>query len=36
VIDFVATVMENVMDPQSGRTFNRVVEITGLAADDGE
>ena len=30
VIDFVAVVMENVMNPACGRTFNRVVEITGV------
>lgn len=29
VTAFVADVMENVMNPACGRTFNRIVEITG-------
>lgn len=33
VIPWVADVMENVMDPRCGRTFNRMVEITKV---DGE
>jgi hypothetical protein len=33
VIAFVADVMENVMHPECGRTFNRVVEIGAVGAD---
>jgi hypothetical protein len=33
VIDFIATVMENVMDPACGRTFNTIHEITGGGTD---
>ena len=33
VISFVADVMENVMNPVCGRTFNRVHEITGIEED---
>jgi hypothetical protein len=35
VTAFVADVMENVMHPECGRTFNIVHEITGVGGDDG-
>jgi hypothetical protein len=35
VTAFVADVMENVMHPECGRTFNPVIEITGVAIEDG-
>ena len=34
VIEFVADVMENVMHPECGRTFNRVVEIGSVETDE--
>ncbi len=36
VIGFVADVMENVMNPACGRTFNRVVEITGIGGKEAD
>jgi hypothetical protein len=36
VAAFIADVMESVMNPDCGRTFNRVVEITGTANVPGE
>lgn len=34
VIEFVADVMDNVMHPECGRTFNRMVEISEASTDD--
>ncbi len=34
VVAFVADVMENVMDPVCGRTFNRMVEVTGTETEE--
>jgi hypothetical protein len=34
VIDFIATVMENVMQPECGRTFNAMVELGAVESEE--